>query len=255
MFNFGENWRRFSNVALDDTRVDAARDALVALVGNDHVRGKRFLDVGCGSGIVSIAAAQCSAAEVVGIDISGEAVEVSRKNATRFGPVGNAPVFQKCSILDTRALAPLGRFDTVYAWGSLHHTGRMWEAIGNAADLVAPGGVFALAIYNRHFTSRAWRAIKWSYNWSPRIVQRGMVYAATPTIAVAKFAVTRENPLRKERGMDFYTDVIDWIGGFPYEYASVDEVVGRVTPMGFQQVKVIRGKTPTSCNEFVFQRG
>lgn len=255
VFDFGENWRRYSVVALDASRVEAAREALVALVGLEHVRGKRFLDVGCGSGIVSIAAAHCSASEIVGIDISAEAVEVSRKNAARFGPMGTAPVFYQRSILDTQGLTALGQFDTVYAWGSLHHTGRMWEAIGNAAGLVADGGVFALAIYNRHVTSPAWRVIKWGYNWSPRVLQRGMVLGAAPVLAAAKFAVTGHNPLKKERGMDFYTDVIDWIGGYPYEYASAAEVEARVSAMGFRHVRTKRGKTPTACNEFVFARG
>lgn len=254
MFDFGENWRRYSTVALDAARVQAAREALIELVGQARVSGKRFLDVGCGSGIVAIAAAHCSAAEVVGIDISADAVEVSRKNATRYGPMGNTPSFQQCSILDRDRLAVLGQFGTVYAWGSLHHTGRMWDALANAASLVGAGGTLAVAIYNRHVTSPAWKVIKWSYNWSPRLIQRGMVYAAVPPIAAAKYAITRRNPWHKERGMDFYTDVIDWVGGYPYEYARPGEVVARVEALGFTLLKTVAGATPTACNEFVFQR-
>jgi 2-polyprenyl-6-hydroxyphenyl methylase/3-demethylubiquinone-9 3-methyltransferase len=254
LFNFGENWRRYSNSILDATRVDAARDALMSLVGEENIRDKRFLDVGCGSGIVSIAAAQCSAAEIIGIDVSAEAVEVSRKNAARFGPVGKVVTFRQCSILDPQSLAPFGQFDTVYAWGSLHHTGRMWDAITQAAKLVSPGGILVLAIYNQHVTSPAWKAIKWSYNWSPRVVQRGMVWAATPVIAAAKFAVTGHNPWRKARGMDFLIDVVDWVGGYPYEYARPEAIERFIEKLGFDRERVALGATPTACNEFVFRR-
>lgn len=254
MFNFGENWRRYSNTILDATRVDTAREALVALVGLENVRDKRFLDIGCGSGIVSIAAAQCSAAEIIGIDVSAEAVEVSRKNAARFGPVGKVVTFRQCSILDPQCLAPLGQFDTVYAWGSLHHTGRMWDAIRNAAQLVNPQGILVLAIYNQHFTSPAWKAIKWGYNWSPRLVQRGMYSVAVPVIAAAKFVATGHNPLRKQRGMDFFVDVVDWIGGYPYEYARPARIAAFVEGLGFDLLRTELGTTPTACNEFVFRR-
>jgi hypothetical protein len=54
-----------------------------------------------------------------------------------------------------------------------------------------------------------------------------------PVIYLAKWIVTGSNPRNQLRGMDFYFDVIDWVGGYPYEYASRDEVLTMVEPMGF----------------------
>ena len=75
-----------------------------------------------------------------------------------------------------------------------------------------------------------------------------------PVIWIAKLLVTGRNPLRKQRGMDFFYDVIDWVGGYPYEYVTVEEVHGLVEPLGFQQVRVFPSEVPTGCNEFIYRR-
>jgi 2-polyprenyl-6-hydroxyphenyl methylase/3-demethylubiquinone-9 3-methyltransferase len=54
--------------------------------------------------------------------------------------------------------------------------------------------------------------------------------------------------------MDFYYDVVDWVGGYPYQYASVAEIVQMLQELGFASVKVVPTEVPTGCNEFVFQR-
>ena len=82
-----------------------------------------------------------------------------------------------------------------------------------------------------------------------------MGYGFGALIFVAKLGVTGENPLRKQRGMDFWFDVVDWIGGYPYEYATPEEVVAVVEPCGFTTQRVIPAQVPTGCNEFVFRRG
>jgi ribosomal protein L11 methyltransferase len=47
--------------------------------------GARVLDYGCGSGILSIAAARLGAGEVLGVDIDPQALEVARSNAAANG--------------------------------------------------------------------------------------------------------------------------------------------------------------------------
>ena len=53
------------------------------------------------------------------------------------------------SILDSDFLGALGRYDIVYAWAILHHTGSMWQAIENAFALVAPHGTLFISIYKK----------------------------------------------------------------------------------------------------------
>jgi len=131
----------------------------------------------------------------------------------------------------------------------------MWSAVRNVSGCVAPGGLMILAIYNKHLTSPVWKVIKWTYNQVPRLVQRFMILIFGGVIYIAKFLVTRTNPLKKERGMDFWFDVIDWVGGYPYEYATLTEVVTIVTRgSGFQLRRSVPASVPTGCNEFVFDK-
>ena len=137
----------------------------------DTLHGVSVLDVGCGSGLFSIAAFRLGATKVVGIDINPRCIAVSEQNRDRFAP--QAPIiFQQSSVLDQKSLETLGAFDLVYAWGSLHHTGAMWSAIRNVTQQVLPGGTLVLAIYNKHMTSPMWRWIKWLYNQLPGFGQR-----------------------------------------------------------------------------------
>jgi 2-polyprenyl-6-hydroxyphenyl methylase/3-demethylubiquinone-9 3-methyltransferase len=253
-FNFGENWQAFSAAALNEQRFAAAGESLRDLVGPERIAGRSFLDIGCGSGIFALAAALTGARRVVGIDLSAESVAASEANRARFAP-GKAVEFLRKSVFDGD-LAALGTFDVVYSWGVLHHTGDMWRAIDAAAAAVsgAPGALLVLALYNRHWSSPAWKIVKRLYNISPRPVRKVMVWKFCAVIAAAKFAVTRRNPFRQRRGMSFYHDVVDWVGGYPYEYATREEVIARVEGKGLACVKVMRPVTPTGCNQFVFER-
>lgn len=251
-FNFGKNWKNYSLRALTDQRLDVVKDSVKDILGIESLKGKTFLDVGCGSGIFSIAAAQLGA-EVKGVDINPLCIEVSIHNAQEYTPDDQMiPEFATCNALDENQMRQLGQFDVVYAWGSLHHTGDMYRAIELTAERVAPGGTFMLAIYNKHSTSPTWKAIKWVYNSVPGLLQRLMALIGGAAIFVAKALVTRQNPLKKERGMSFWYDVIDWMGGYPYEYASTQEIESFVAGLGFTSQRTVPATTPTGCNEFVF---
>ncbi len=253
-FDFGENWKNYSASILDDKRLADARRALVDLFGKDRLHGCSFLDVGSGSGIVSVAAAQSGAREVVGIDINPKCIEVGERNANRFIR-GRVDIrFEQGSVLDRDVMEKLGVFDIVYAWGSLHHTGDMYRAIGNVLPHVKSGGVLCLAIYKYHFTSPVWRVIKRFYNLSPKWLQKFWIGLFYPIIYIAKFLVTFRRPGKMERGMGFYYDVVDWLGGYPYEYATEKEIVDFVLPRGFRHIRTIPTKVPTGNQEYLFEK-
>lgn len=251
MFDFGTNWQEFSRAHADIERLAIAAQSLQTLLDQASLDGLSFLDIGCGSGLFSLAACMLGARQVVGIDINPRSVEVSFHNRGRLMPNG-AVEFLQMSVLDRHAMDALGQFDIVYAWGSLHHTGAMWQAIQNTAGCVAPNGTLLLALYNHHWTAPLWNRIKRSFSRLPRRAQEIAALPLGGVIYVAKFIWTRQNPLNKQRGMDFWYDVIDWLGGYPYEYATPPQIESFVGEMGLRLRKQIPAQVPTGCNEFVF---
>jgi 2-polyprenyl-3-methyl-5-hydroxy-6-metoxy-1,4-benzoquinol methylase len=258
-FDFGQNWIDFSRHALTPEKVEQARHDFLRLFAGIPLNGKSFLDIGFGQGL-NLLFAQEAGARIFGNDINPKCEEALRLTASVLRANGNVPVVMG-SFLDagvrSRIAAlnePARKFAIVHSWGVLHHTGGMRAAIQNAASLVDDDGHLVLAIYNRHWSSRTWLLVKWVYGSSPswfRPLLTGFFY---PIIAGAKFCVTGKNPFRKNRGMDFYYDVVDWIGGYPYEYATRQEIESIVQPLGFSCVRYEAAEVPTGCNEFVFIR-
>lgn len=250
MFKFGENWASFSR-QLDEDRIEDAMRSLISLFGEETLKGRSFIDIGCGSGLFSIAAARLGCSPVLGIDVDPVSVLVSQENACRWLDDTAGVSFEQISILDEECVRELSRFDLVYSWGVLHHTGSMQEAIQNAASLVKPGGRFMIAIYNRHWSSGGWWAVKRLYNHAGRFGQSLLIWSFTPIIFVAKWLVSFENPFRMRRGMDFMHNVVDWVGGYPYEYASLNEMSRHLRGLGFDVLDARQADIPIGCNEFV----
>ena len=261
-FDFGQNWADFSAHAASSERVEQARSQFATLMRDVDLAGATFLDIGFGQGF-SLLAARAMGSRVVGCDINPKCRDVIERNRSLFPEMGdNVIPLQVGSILDDATVAALrhldpaqrGEFDVVHSWGVLHHTGDMRRAIVNAASLVRAGGWFVIAIYNRHWSSVPWLWIKKLYVHSPRWLQRGLIGALYPVIWLAKWAVTGKDPRDKERGMDFYYDVVDWVGGFPYEYGSIAEIEELCRPLGLALVRALPAGVPTGCNEFVFRK-
>src|SRR5467141_2182790 len=145
-FAFGENWARFLAL-LDDQRIRDAEESLRSKLGVQSLAGRSFLDVGSGSGLFSLAARRLGA-RVHSFDYDPQSVACTRLLRDRFFPGDADWKINQGSVLYAGYLATLGRFDVVYSWGVLHHTGAMWAALKNVTTLVAPGGLLYLAIYN-----------------------------------------------------------------------------------------------------------
>ena len=75
----------------------------------DVSQSKRILDIGCGSGLISIMAAQRCGAAITGVEIDKEAANQARAN------VGNCPWRDRIEIIHADILhhSPEGEFDTI----------------------------------------------------------------------------------------------------------------------------------------------
>jgi 2-polyprenyl-6-hydroxyphenyl methylase/3-demethylubiquinone-9 3-methyltransferase len=116
---------------------------------------------------------------------------------------------------------------------------------------VRPGGSYMIAIYNRHWSSPLWAVIKRLYNQLPGFGKQLLIWAFAPAIFLAKFISTGKNPLKQRRGMDFFHNLVDWLGGYPYEYASIREMIPLLEANGLRVLRSIPAGVPTGCNEFL----
>jgi SAM-dependent methyltransferase len=253
-FSFGENWRDFLAGA-DEDAVELAAADIADWLGPDGFENRRVLDIGCGSGLHSLAFHLKGASELVSFDYDPHSVSATRSLWERSGRPANWTV-QEASILDDEFVASLGTFDVVYAWGVLHHTGAMWKAIENAFSLTADGGVCWLTLYQKGPRYERDLALKKRFNHASPARKKLMVWRFVLRTMAYRAAHGR-NPLRwnerKARGMDTYHDIIDWLGGLPYEVATVDELVAAARPHRLEQVKVLE-VSEGGCSIVTFRR-
>jgi 2-polyprenyl-6-hydroxyphenyl methylase/3-demethylubiquinone-9 3-methyltransferase len=263
-FEFGANWSRFLRV-LNEERIVAAERGLQRMLQQPRLDGLSFLDIGSGSGLSSLAARRLGA-RVRSFDYDPQSVAATTELRRRY--FANDPQWQieRGSALDADYLRRLGTFDIVYSWGVLHHTGRMWDALANVVDLVAPGGRLFIAIYNDTGTqARRWRMIKKTYNRLPQVLQApfaALVSAPEEGKAFARAAlkcrpmeyVRAWTEYRSRRGMSRWHDIVDWVGGYPYEFATADEIFAFYRVRGFSLDNLHVGGVGLGCNEFVFRR-
>lgn len=252
-FAFGANWRDFLQ-HLSDDRIQSAEQSLTTMLGRDRLDGLRFLDVGSGSGLFSLAARRLGA-QVVSFDYDIDSVNCTRELRRRYFP--GDPQWDRIeqgSVLDDQYLASLGSFDIVYSWGVLHHTGQMWKALDNTAALVRPGGTLLIALYNdQGWISKYWRSVKRQYHqggW-----RRWLLNAAfLPYLVGARFVVLKIRRRELQRGMSLLHDARDWLGGLPFEVASRERVRDHLANRGFRLTHLHSCGRRHGCNEFALVR-
>jgi 2-polyprenyl-6-hydroxyphenyl methylase/3-demethylubiquinone-9 3-methyltransferase len=256
-FTFGRNWKNFLRFYTPE-RQKVAQDALLGFLKLPDLKEKTFLDIGCGSGLHSAAAFLSGASRIVSFDYDPDSVAATRKLREHLGSPEHWSVMQG-SALDEEFMKLLGAFDIVYSWGVLHHTGDQWRALGNACKTMHEMSRLYIALYAKELqvpNCEYWIDVKKRYNASGRIGKLLM-----EADYIWKWQLDRDwrkipalikkiGTYRFERGMEFMTDIRDWLGGWPMEFSSTPEVMDFVkNHFGLALVNFGFGE---ACSEYLF---
>jgi 2-polyprenyl-3-methyl-5-hydroxy-6-metoxy-1,4-benzoquinol methylase len=261
-FEFGKNWQSFLQT-VDEAKIADAERSLSKMLGVPSLEGKTFLDIGSGSGLFSLAARRLGA-KVHSFDFDPNSVACTQELRRRYFPDDRQWTVEQGSALDRDFLAKLGKFDVVYSWGVLHHTGQMWRALENAGLMVAPNGLLFIAIYNDEGKkSRRWTWVKQNYNRSK--IMRGPLLAGSMVhlywrrmvkdfITLHPFRSLRNyDNSSSGRGMNWWYDLVDWVGGYPFEVAKPEELFQFYHDRNFELIHMVTTRD-LGCNEVVFRK-
>lgn len=258
-FEFGANWKQFLDT-VNDERIQEAEKSLISMLSLENIREKKFIDIGSGSGLFSLAARRLGA-YVFSFDYDKESVACTQELKNRYFANDNNWQITSGDVLDSKYLESLGTFDIVYSWGVLHHTGQMWRALDNVTSLLKENGVLFIAIYNdQGRASQLWKKIKKAYCQLPNSLKFIVLLPATirlwgPTtikdlLRFKPFSTWRN--YKKSRGMSPWFDVIDWVGGYPFEVAKPEEIFNFYKQRGLIMIKFTTCGGGLGCNQYVF---
>ena len=261
-YSFGKNWLGYSQI-IGSSEIDSVTSDLTILLNMKNLKQVSVLDIGSGSGVHDVGFYRLGCRNLTAIDYDQDCVKATQLTLEKFCPGSGFRVFQG-DIL-SKDMQSLGKFDLVYSWGVLHHTGNLYGAIRNAASLVAEGGQFAIALYRKTLLCGFWKAEKRVYSILPTIIQRfiEVIYISFFSLCLLFFRKTSIfNYIKNyssKRGMNFFADVRDWLGGYPYESISPDDLRILMSSLGFTQVYSLEGHNKigvfgSGCDEYLFQK-
>jgi predicted RNA methylase len=231
-FAFGANWAAYIKTHFSEERVEIAQRHLLDVLKLRDLKGKTFLDIGCGSGLHSLAALRAGADRAISFDFDADSVATAMR-LRELSDTHERWLIMQGSVLDDAFVGSLPSCDVVYSWGVLHHTGNMWKAIENAARPLHESSVFYIALYSSDACTDPpaahWLKVKREYNRASLPKKRWMEWHYAWNASIKRDLLKGRNPqayireYKQKRGMSFWHDVRDWLGGYPMEYAGHKE--------------------------------
>ena len=261
-FKFGKNWQSYLK-HLNQEKINNSKDSILKFLNKKTLKGKTFIDVGSGSGLSSLSA-RLLGAKVHSFDFDTESVASTQYLKDKYFKGDNSWTVEQGSAIDSEYMKQLSTYDIVYSWGVLHHTGNMQRGLELVEKIVKPnGGLLYLALYNdQGFSSKAWTLVKKTYVKSPFVLKQLIILLSyfriwgPPTIKdfirIKPFDTWRKRKL--DRGMSPHYDLIDWIGGYPFEVSTPEEIIHYYVDKGYNLLRLKTCNGGKGCNEYLFEK-
>ena len=260
-YEFGKNWQNFNRSFSSEERIKIVENSILDFIHLDNFNGKTFLDIGSGSGLQSLAVYNAGAKEIFSFDYDSKSVEATKSLWIQSGKPKNWTVCQG-SVLDEEFMNSIGKFDIVYSWGVLHHTGDLWNALKNSQIPLKSNGVLYISLYAKEAyqnpSQEYWLEIKQKYNKADYIEKKKMeityIYQILMESKIRNIYKLIKMMLtyKKNRGMALWIDIKDWLGGWPMEFSSAKEVYSFTKSK--MNLCLINLKMGNGCTEYLFKR-
>lgn len=264
-FSFWKNWQNFLK-KLDNEKINQAKNYLAKFIWwEDKIKGKTVIDFGSWSWLMSLSFYLLWAEKVVSVDIDENSINCTKYLRENFLNKWNWNwEIIHGSVLDEEFVKSLWSFDIVYSWWVIHHTWDMWKWLNNILNLTKENSLIYTAIYNDskillEWTSPFWVKFKKFYSWSKFL--RYIIKPLYTAYLIAWITAKWNNPFKyiknyektAFRWMDFFVDIEDWLWGYPYEYASFNEIKKFYESKWFKLINWLEVRS-IWCNEFLFQK-
>ena len=264
-FKFGKNWKSFVKENLTDKSLNEAIRCTKKTLekANINIQNKEIIDIGCGSGLFSLVILKLGAKHVTCVDYDPDSISCTTELLKSQNYKEDNFACIEGSILDESFVEKLGKYDLVYSWGVLHHTGDLLKAIKNSTLLIKEDGSIFISLYQKTILDRFWKIEKRFYSGTSKffklIINNIWVLKTRISFALKGRSFNQMiSSYDQGRGMNFYKDVYDWLGGYPYEGITPKACISIFLKLGFTNTYLNRtGKywaLSSTCNEFVFRK-
>jgi SAM-dependent methyltransferase len=185
---------------------------------------KRYLDMGCGTGELTLALARMGAGQVTGVDFMPRSIETARTHAARLG-LANVN-FECC---DLHTWNPPYKYDVLLSFDAFEHIEAPGRFLARMKELIAPSGMAMVSfgpLFHSPFGDHMWDFFRLQLPW------RGVLFSEQAMLRLRRECFRPTDPAGRLReiagGLNQmrYSEFLGYVGAADWqlEYLAVNAI-------------------------------